>query len=151
MKELKIEIPKGHEIDQEKSTFERIVFKEVKKDIAERVKSVEDAIKELGENDTEVRDYRYLQSSGVSKHIIGYQGAVVFCKALNEGWVPNWDDTNEYKYYIWWDLRNDNLSCGNCSFRYFSGYTSSRLHFKNKTLAQHAGKFPEIFKDYMRM
>jgi len=30
MKTLKIEIPEGHEIDQENSTFEKIVFKEVK-------------------------------------------------------------------------------------------------------------------------
>jgi hypothetical protein len=33
MKELKIEIPEGYEIDTEKSTFEKIVFKEVKKSI----------------------------------------------------------------------------------------------------------------------
>lgn len=32
-KELKIEIPKGYEIDKENSTFERIVFKPIKKDI----------------------------------------------------------------------------------------------------------------------
>ena len=28
-KELKIEIPKGYEIDKEKSTFEKIVFKKI--------------------------------------------------------------------------------------------------------------------------
>lgn len=28
-KELKIEIPKGYEIDKEKSTFEKIVFKKL--------------------------------------------------------------------------------------------------------------------------
>ena len=32
-KELKIEIPKGYEIDKERSTFERIIFKPIKKDI----------------------------------------------------------------------------------------------------------------------
>lgn len=31
MKTLKIEIPQGYEIDKEKSTFENIVFKEIKK------------------------------------------------------------------------------------------------------------------------
>jgi hypothetical protein len=31
MKTLNIEIPEGYEIDQEKSTFEKIVFKEIKK------------------------------------------------------------------------------------------------------------------------
>ena len=33
MKELKIEIPKGYEIDRDKSTFEKIVFKEIKKEL----------------------------------------------------------------------------------------------------------------------
>lgn len=32
-KELKIEIPDGYEIDKENSTFERIIFKPIKKDI----------------------------------------------------------------------------------------------------------------------
>lgn len=32
-KELKIEAPKGYEIDKENSTFERIIFKPIKKDI----------------------------------------------------------------------------------------------------------------------
>ena len=30
MKELKIEVPQGYEIDKEKSTFEKIVFKKIK-------------------------------------------------------------------------------------------------------------------------
>lgn len=30
MKELKIEIPKGYEIDKEQSTFEKIIFKKIK-------------------------------------------------------------------------------------------------------------------------
>lgn len=30
MKELKIEVPEGYEIDKEKSTFEKIVFKKIK-------------------------------------------------------------------------------------------------------------------------
>ena len=33
MKILHIEIPKGYEIDQDNSTFEKIVFKEIKKDL----------------------------------------------------------------------------------------------------------------------
>ena len=32
-KELKIKVPKGYEIDKENSTFERIIFKPINKDI----------------------------------------------------------------------------------------------------------------------
>lgn len=46
-KELKIEIPKGYEIDKENSTFERIKFKPIKKDI-----TYEDVCNTLFKNDT---------------------------------------------------------------------------------------------------
>ena len=32
-KELKIQVPEGYEIDKEKSTFEKIVFKKVEKEL----------------------------------------------------------------------------------------------------------------------
>ena len=35
-KELKIEVPEGFEIDREKSTFEKIVFKKVERDLPKR-------------------------------------------------------------------------------------------------------------------
>lgn len=46
-KELKIEAPKGYEIDKENSTFERIKFKPIKKDI-----TYEDVCNTLFKNDT---------------------------------------------------------------------------------------------------
>jgi hypothetical protein len=53
MKEVKIEIPNGYEIDQEKSTFEKIVFKPCTK-----VDSVEAACRALGECDKDVKELR---------------------------------------------------------------------------------------------
>lgn len=46
-KELKIQAPKGYEIDKENSTFERIKFKPIKKDI-----TYEDVCNTLFKNDT---------------------------------------------------------------------------------------------------
>lgn len=46
-KELKIEIPKGYEIDKDHSTFERIKFKPIKKDI-----TYEDVCNTLFKNNT---------------------------------------------------------------------------------------------------
>jgi len=43
MKTLKIEIPDGYEIDTEKSTFEQIVFKEIKKELPKSWEELEDA------------------------------------------------------------------------------------------------------------
>lgn len=52
-KELKIEAPKGYEIDKENSTFERIRFKPIKKDI-----TYEDVCNTLFVNDTYFTDDR---------------------------------------------------------------------------------------------
>ena len=46
-KELKIEIPVGYEIDKDRSTFERIIFKPIKKDI-----TYEDVCNKLFERNT---------------------------------------------------------------------------------------------------
>lgn len=150
MKDLKIEIPEGYEIDQSKSTFEKIVFRQIIKNITEKIKTIDDAINHLGENDEEVVQLRKLESvKGLSEAILNNQIAVIIVKALNDGWVANWNDSKEYKYYPWFYLGNN--------FRYpdFNVWctgsgTSSRLCLKNKELAIYAGKqFTEVYKKFM--
>lgn len=97
-KSVTIDIPQGYEVDQEKSTFTNIVFKEIPKDITEKIKTVEDACKELGESDTEVITLRQLESiKGLSQRVVDNQRLIVVIKALNEGWYPDWSK-NDYKY-----------------------------------------------------
>lgn len=123
------------------------------KDIWEDVKTIDDAINKLGEKDEEVIQLGKLQSlSGLSEAILNNQIAVVITKALNDGWVSNWNDSSEYKYFPWFYL-GDN-------FRYFryDGYygwdsgslTSARLCFKSSELAIYAGRqFTEVYKKFI--
>ncbi len=147
MKSLKIEIPEGCEIDQTKSTFEKIVFKQVIKDIREKIKTIDDAIKHLGENDEEVVQLRKLESvKGLSDAILNNQIAVVIVKALNDGWVANWDDSNEYKYYPFFYL-GKNFRCDYYGTWYTGSNSSSRFCLKNEELAIYAGnQFTEVYK-----
>lgn len=146
-KTLKIEVPKGYEIDQEKSTFENIVFKEVKKDIMERVKSVDDAIKELGETDEAVVQLRLLQGVvGLSPKIVSEQKIVVFAKAVNEGWIPDWDNGQWDKWVLWYYL-DEAPRFLDCNLWPSGSFTSARLCYKNKSLAEHASKC--INKEYI--
>lgn len=150
MKTLKIEIPKGYEVDTVKSTFENIIFKELKKEITERIKTVEDAIKELGEKDEEVIQLRKLQSIyGLLEAILNNQIAVVIVKALNEGWTPDWNDSSEYKYFPWFYL-GDNFRYYDCDGWCARSNSFSRLCLKTSTLAEYAGKqFTEVYKKFM--
>lgn len=110
-KEMKIDVPAGYEIDKEKSTFEKIVFKKVERELP---KSWEDLkfvngfyvcglsrIEKVRHNSTAISN---------NKNIFPTREEAEACLALsqlcqlrdryNGGWKPDWEDTNEQKYVI---------------------------------------------------
>ena len=135
-----------------KTLLENLFGKRVfQKDITERVKSVEDAIRELGNNDVEVIQLNRMKSIGLQNHIIGNQELIVIAKALNEGWQPDWQNDNEYKYFPWFDMDNSS-SAGRFSFcasvnLYSNSGVGSRLCFKSRELSNYAGnQFEDIYR-----
>lgn len=109
MKELKIEVPQGYEIDKEKSTFEKIVFKKIK-DLP------------MSFDEMKIPEYWDIYNTILSKHNNGnYTGRcfgesvystkeyaeafwalsklILLRDAWNKGWKPNWR-THEVKYTI---------------------------------------------------
>ena len=75
------------------------------KPVIERIKSFEDAMNELGTNDEEVRLYNTMKAVGMPKHVVAEQRIVVFCKAMNEGKKHDWNNSSEYKYAPYFDMR----------------------------------------------
>jgi hypothetical protein len=78
---------------------------------------------------------------------------MIIIQALNDEWKPNWQDTNESKYYGWWDLNKDSVN--RSGFRlyyvydfYFYSSVGSRLCFRSRELAEWAFKQPQIKKLY---
>lgn len=152
MESLKFEIPKGYQID----TFDKekglITFKELPKKVTDRIKTIDDAIAELGEQDNEVIHLRKLQAVKITKHILNYQLAVIIAKALNEKWEPDWANSNEYKYYPWFNMGGSSGS----RFAYYDfvlvcsvSAVGSRLCFKSRELAEYAAKqFTDIYKQF---
>ena len=74
---------------------------------------------------------------------------------LNEGWYPNWGDSNEYKYYPYfvWDKSRSGFGFSYAGYNYVYSLTSvgSRLVFRNAKLAEFAGKlFMEIYNTYIK-
>lgn len=146
MKELKIEIPKNHEIDTENSTFERIVFKEIKKDVTERIKTFDDACREAGTTEKEFeKKYSILDAQGYASEQFKLLRNVV-----NENWQPNWDDSNEYKYFIWYDMRGKG-SLDFVDYRYWDTYAPGSSCFKTEKLARFIeSQFPDIIRTYFK-
>lgn len=87
------------------------------------------------------------------KDEIAYTKLKLIAECLNEGWKPNWDNSNEYKYYPYFDMR----SGVGFSYSYYDDWDTdtacgSRLCFKSKELAEYAGKtFEAIYKDFLTL
>lgn len=108
--------------------------------ITDRVKSFEDACLVLN------LDAAKEIPAGLPAHVEAYMKLCVIAKALNEGWTPDWDNGNQYKYYPYFDMKN--------GFSFFSSYdycqysrVGSRLCFQNSKLAEYAGtQFLDLYK-----
>lgn len=117
--------------------------------ITDRVKSFEDACQVLGIS-TNVPEVKGLPRKH-QKAIIANYKLIVIAEALNEGWKPNWQDSDEYKYYPWFDMSNP-AGVGYSYTYYAASYTNatfgSRLCLKNRELAIYFGQtFTDLFND----
>lgn len=117
--------------------------------ITDRVKSFEDACQVLGIS-TNVPEVKGLPRKH-QKAIIANYKLIVIAEALNEGWKPNWQDSDEYKYYPWFDMSNP-AGVGYSNTYYTASHTSanvgSRLCLKNRELAIYFGQtFTDLFND----
>lgn len=117
--------------------------------ITDRVKSFEDACQVLGIS-TNVPEVKGLPRKH-QKAIIANYKLIVIAEALNEGWKPNWQDSDEYKYYPWFDMSNP----AGVGYSHTTNTASrtpacigSRLCLKNRELAIYFGQtFTDLFND----
>lgn len=146
------------------------------KDIMERVKTFEDACRELG-LDSEDLEQKW-RDNNLMPDEIAYQKLRIICAALNEGWEPQFTE-DEWRYYPWFwlytqeeinDMDEDEktnrrlMSTGDYQTGYAglayaysndapsNAYTNfgSRLCLKSDTLAVYCGKqFINIWADYI--
>lgn len=121
-------------------------------DITNRVKSYADACKVLG---IEPMDEDSMKAQGFRPDEIARRQLETITEALNEGWKPNWADTDEYKYYPYFYIEvsevqteDDNYGAGaglSCADTYYSAastdaYFGSRLCFHDRETARYAGR-----------
>lgn len=79
----------------------------------------------------------------------GFFKMTLIADALNEGWIPDWDNTSEYKYSPWFKHSGGGFSFYGCDFDYTLSSVGARLVFKSRELAEYAGKqFLDIYKSF---
>lgn len=122
------------------------------KDVTKRINTIDDVLRELGEDDKEVIVYRKLLTLfDASDHIVNYQLAVVIIRALNERKEPNWDD-GSYKYTLYFIMGSSGFRFDVCDYWLAYSYVGSRLCFLERRLGLHAIEQPEfmnVFENFM--
>jgi hypothetical protein len=90
-----------------------------------------------------------------TKPLLAHSKLLIIAEVLNDGWKPDWNNDDEYKYYPWWDMEKteDNpsgfsLYYVNCVYTY--SIVGSRLCFKSRSLAEHAAEhFIDLYRDML--
>ena len=124
-------------------------MKKENKKITELVKTFEDARKLTGRPD--VPDFSNLPTD-MRKHFEAQYKMIVIAEALNEGWIPDWDNYNEYKYYPWFEMSPSSFAFGDADYgsAYAVAGSGSRLCLKSKELSEYCGKqFIDLWKQFI--
>lgn len=104
---IEIEIPKGCKAEWVNGVLTLIQDKkEDLRPVTERVKTFEDAVAELGEDNNLVMMFKHFEAEGFaagSEDLVAYLKLRIITAALNEGWKPQFTG-DEYRYFPWFDL-----------------------------------------------
>jgi hypothetical protein len=82
---------------------------------------------------------------------IAYKKLKVIIKAINQGWKPNYKDSNQKKWYPYFDLSSF-FRFDNASYDYYGVYTDAavRLCLETQEKAEYMGKkFTKLYEEYL--
>jgi len=132
----------------------KILEKELKnlKEIVEKPEDIFTAItypevcKRLGEKEITLKDFKQFDED-LSKKLLNTAIINQLVKYFNQGWKPNWKDTDEYKWYPYYTLNNKGGLVFYHSFVYHSRFCGSVGLFKTKEICDFIGKtFIDIYE-----
>lgn len=165
--------------EEQKKVLEQLFGKETfrPKMVTDRIKTFNDALKELGPNHILVKEYNVIKNSKTTYNTKLYSQLCVITAALNEGWRPKFVE-GEKRYFPYFRLysaeeirqmskeeksrvvyRSSDYAhaYGGVSYAsayngsaYVSAYIGARLAFKTNELAKYAGKqFLKLYAYYL--
>jgi hypothetical protein len=120
--------------------------------VTDRIKSYSDACSELGILPLTISDFSALPEQD-RESTYAYHQITMIVRALNEGWEPDWNDSNQYKYYPYFQAAaGSGFSYGVFSYVLSYSYLGSRLVFKTSELAVYAGQqFLSIYNQFLKL
>jgi hypothetical protein len=147
MKTLQIQIPEGFLVDSFDQKTGEIKFKPTPKAVTDRIKTIADVLADHNLTQEEFDE----ECLGMEPDEVAYRLLVMLAKSLNEGWRPDWNDHSESKYYPWFEMGGSSgFRFDACDLWYTNSNVGSRLCYKTRELAEHAGKnFLEVYERFM--
>lgn len=143
-KEIKIEVPEGYEIDEVNSTFECVRFKPKQltyKDVANNLLSkvyggyyldkYGNIHSRVSESVTDYSNPVNAFTRNQLKKLLAINKLMNVAIYLNDGWKPNFEDSNEFK----WSLL---IFCDEIKSYWNTVSRESIVYFKSKELAEQA-------------
>lgn len=140
-------------IENEAKELRKIIDKP--EDVTDRIKTFDQALVEFSTMGEYSNNFSTLLSyNGINKDLIAAKAFLqltIIAKVLNEGWKPNWSNSNEHKYYPYFKYKSGfGFSYSNLNSWHLLTFCGSRLCFKSYELAKYAGKqFESIYRDFL--
>lgn len=138
------------------SIFDYFYKEEDYEEITDRVKTYEDACKVLG---VEPINEQNAKAQGFRSDEIARRKLETIAAALNEGWKPDWNNTDQYKYYPYFYIQENakgkgsaGLSCAGADYAaaHSIAVIGSRLCFYASRLARYASnQFTDLYEQIL--
>lgn len=138
------------------SIFDYFYKEEDYEEITDRVKTYEDACKVLG---VEPINEQNAKAQGFRSDEIARRKLETIAAALNEGWKPDWNNTDQYKYYPYFYIQENAKGKGSAGLSYAHthyaatnthAYIGSRLCFYASRLARYASnQFTDLYEQIL--
>ncbi len=88
---------------------------------------------------------------GLSDDTIAYEKMKIVVKAINQGWIPDWNNSNQYKYWPYFKLSSGfGFSFSYYYFAYAVTAVGSRLCFETEEKCKYAAtQFIDIYEQFL--
>ena len=115
------------------------------------IKTFEDACKKLDIDPTKLPETSEILEEFAKPIIAAYKLMIIY-KAINDGWKPDWSNSDQYKYYPYFWVLSSGFGFSVTAYRCVgtSSTVGSRLCFESAEKAAHAGRtFLKLFEDFI--
>lgn len=134
-----------------KDTLESNFGKEFfNQNITDRIKTLEDIYNELNIKREDIIPFK----NPINKQQLSVNAFIDIqniSKVLNEDWIEDWDNSNQYKYYPWFEKKKVSGWCFDCSHAdCYYGIVGFGFYYKTSEIAKYVGnQFLKVYQDYL--